>query len=157
MSQELQDPIGRVLGRIRIMKQYLVIMMPPIQYQLQAYANMVYIRRIKKLTLKTSTDILDIEANTFLFEICPKELQNFKTSLYNIERKTSAVFSDLYTWKASHTRSTAGANEKCADAVETKHTAQAPSLEPDHDKDTNTECETPASYIDLHTWIASHT
>ena len=109
----------------------------PIQNQLQADANKIYIRRIKKLAFEARTDILDIEANTFLFETCFKELQNFKTSLYNIERETSAVFSDLYTWKASHTRPTGGANEECAEAVETKHTTQAPNPEPDHDGDTN--------------------
>ena len=134
--QELKYPSCRGIGKIHIMKQYLANMTPPIQNPPQAYEYAEYIRRIKNLTLEASTDILDIEANTFLFEICPKELQNFKTSLYNIERETSAVYSDLCTWKASHTRPPAGASKERAAAVETKHTTLAQSPEPDQDGDT---------------------
>ena len=61
--QERQDPIGRVLGRIRIMKQYLANMTPPIQNPPQAYEYVEYIRRIKNLTLEANTDTLDVEAN----------------------------------------------------------------------------------------------
>ena len=58
---------------------------------------MEYIRRIKNLTLEANTDTLDVEVNASLLEICPKELQDLKTSLYNIKRETSAVFRNMYT------------------------------------------------------------
>ena len=111
-------------------------MMPPIQNPPQAYEYSEYIRRIKHLTPEASKDILDIEANASLLEMSPKLLQSLKTSLYNIECKTSAAFSSLYTWKTSHTKPTAGANKEHATAVKTKHTTSARYLEPSQDRDT---------------------
>ena len=69
-------------------------MTSPIQSPREEYRYGEYIKRIKELTLKASTDILDFEADhredTFLFGIYFEELQIFKSSLYNIKRKTSA-------------------------------------------------------------------
>ena len=81
------------------------------------------IKRIKKLTLEANTDLLDIEAD-YKNDIDATELENFKASLYNIERETYAAYTDMCIWKASNTSPPAGISGKYAAAVETKQIAQ---------------------------------
>ena len=61
------------------------------------------------MTLEANTDLLDIIAD-YENDIEATELENFKASLYNIERETSAAYNDLCAWKASNTRPPARAN-----------------------------------------------
>ena len=119
---ELPDLRSRIHYRIIITKRCLTELTSPIQNPIQEHIHREYIKRIQELTQQANTDISDIEArkdtfftkrkhkytglNTSYLEHSRKdifltELKNFKTSLYNIECETSAVFSDLCTWKAS--------------------------------------------------------
>ena len=131
---ELPDLLGRIYDRIDITKQCLAGMTEPIQSPFQEHTYGEYIRRIKELILEANTDISDIKANHR--QIFVWEFKHLKTSLYNIERKTSAVYSDLCTWKASHTKSPAAASKECAAAVETKHTTLTKSPELNQGRDT---------------------
>ena len=53
------------------------------------------------MTLEANTDLLDIKAK-YENDIEATELKKFKTSLYNIERETSANYTKLCTWKKSN-------------------------------------------------------
>ena len=101
--------LKRIRNRIQITKQYLAEMTSTTQKHM--YGK--YIKRIQELTLQATTDLLDIEVS-HRTDISPTELKDFKTSLHNIERETSAVYSDLCTWKASNARPPAGPNEVLA-------------------------------------------
>ena len=81
---------------------------------------------------QANTDILDIETN-HRKDILSTDLKN---SLCQIELETSAIYSDLCTWKASHTRPPAGASKEHAAAVETKHTTLTKSPELNQGRDT---------------------
>ena len=98
----------------------------------------LYSKTLQTKIQEANIDILDIEAN-HRKDILSTELEDFKTSLYNIERETSAVYNDLCTWKTSHARPPAGANEECAATIEAKHTTLAQSPEPERDEEEATE------------------
>ena len=66
---------------------------------------------------EANLDILDIEVN-YRKDILSTELKDIRTSLHNIECETSAVYSDLCTWKTSLTRHPAGADKECAAITE---------------------------------------
>ena len=76
----------------------------------------------RKLTQEAILGILDIDAN-YRKDIPPTELEDFKTSLQNIEHETSAVYNDLCTWKTSLARHPAGATQGYATTTESKHTS----------------------------------
>ena len=95
---ELPDLLNRIFNRVHITEQCLVAMVSPIQSPFQAYTHGEYVKRIKELALEANTDILDIEANhrnDTTYREYLKEIQNFKTSLHNIERENSAIYSKL--------------------------------------------------------------
>ena len=110
-------------------------MTSPIQNPLQEHVYGECIKKIQELIQQTNTEILDIEINHSK-TIFSKKLESFKTSLCQIDLETSAVYSDLCTWKAFNARPPAGANEECAAVMETKHTTLAHSPESDQVGDT---------------------
>ena len=125
-----------VFSRICDIKQYLMEIKLPVQ----VHIYVKNIKRVQELIFQANTDILDIEAyhredmgfsqnRDIAKDISIRQLGNFKTSIYNIERETSAIYSDLCTWKASQTRPPAGASEEHTAAVVTKHTTLAKSPE----------------------------
>ena len=61
---------------------------------IQGHIYVKNVKRIQELTLQANTDLLDIEAN-HRKDISPIELENFKTSIYNIEREASAIYRNL--------------------------------------------------------------
>ena len=81
---------SRLRSRIYTTKYLLTEMTTPIQSPPQELVHEGYIKRINELTLEANTDLLDIEANN-KNDIEAKELENFKASLYNIERETFAA------------------------------------------------------------------
>ena len=101
-----------LIHKIYIMKNHrLAEMTSPIQNPLQEHVYGECIKRIQELIQQANTEILDIETNHSK-NIFSTELKNFKLSLCQIERETSAIYSDLCTWKASHTRPPAGSSEE---------------------------------------------
>ena len=91
------------------MEKYLANMTRPVQNPPQAYEYVEYIRRIKNLTLEANTDIET--GDPF-----PRELQDLRNSLYNIEHETSTIFWD----SVNRTK------VECVDAMETKHAHPQP-------------------------------
>ena len=104
---------SRLCSRIHTTKFLLTEMTTPVQSPPQEIIYEGYIKRINELTLEANTDLLDIKAD-YENDIEATELENFKASLYNIERKTSAAYTDLCTWKASNTRPPF-ANNECSE------------------------------------------
>ena len=122
-NTETQDPTGprttnmsklpglksRLCSKIHTTRVLLTEITTPVQSPSQEIAHKDYIGRLNELTLDANTYLLDIEAD-YGNDIDTTGLDDFKASLYNIERKTSAVYNDLCTWKASNTRPPARVN-----------------------------------------------
>ena len=85
------------------MEVLLAEMTTPVQNPAQELAYSEYIRRINDMTFKANTDFLDIEAD-YKNDIDAAELDDFRTSITNIEHKTSATYADLCTWRASNAK-----------------------------------------------------
>ena len=100
---ELPDLKSRLRSRIQTTRVLLTEIKTPVQSPSQEIAHKEYIRRLNKLTLDASTDLLDIEADLGN-DVDATELKDFKASLHDIERDMSAVYNDLCTWKAHNTR-----------------------------------------------------
>ena len=62
-----------------------------------------YIRRINELDFEANNNLLTIEAE-FKNDIDPVELADFKTSMANIESRTSAADTSLCAWKVANTQ-----------------------------------------------------
>ena len=98
-TYELPDLKSRISDRIYITRDLLDnTLTSPIRIQNlpQELAYEGYIKRSRELTQEAILDTLHIEAN-YRKDILPKELEDFKTSLQNIEHETSAVYNDLCT------------------------------------------------------------
>ena len=54
------------------------------------------------MTLEANTDLLEI-GDEYKDNIDATEINDFRISITNIERRTSTIFIDLCTWKASNT------------------------------------------------------
>ena len=65
-------------------------MAPPVQTLTQEILYEGNLKRIREMTLKANTDLLDITAD-HESDIDATELENFKTALQDIERGTSTV------------------------------------------------------------------
>ena len=112
-TYKLPDLKSRISDRIYITRDLLDNILPsPIQIQHlpQELAYEGYIRRSRELIQEANLDILDIQAN-YREDIPPKEIDDFKTYLHNIEHETSAVCNDLRTWKNYLARHPAGATQ----------------------------------------------
>ena len=92
----LEDLKYRISVRIFATKKLLTELVSPIQIQNlpQELAYEGYIKRSRDLTQEAKLDILDIEAK-YRKDIPSTELEDFRTSLHNMERETSAVYNDL--------------------------------------------------------------
>ena len=97
-----------VYSRICDMDQCLKEIILPVQMHIYVKN----IKRIQELTLQAKLDILDIEAyhredmgfsqnRSVAKEVHIRQLGNFKAAICQIERKTSTIYSNPYTWKAS--------------------------------------------------------
>ena len=88
-------------SRIHTTRTLLTEITTSVQSQSQEIAHEEHTRRLNVLTHNANTDLLDIEA---VKDINATELEDFKASIYNIERKTSAVYNDLCTREAHNIR-----------------------------------------------------
>ena len=65
-------------------------MTTPVQSLAQELEHAEYIKRINDLTLEANTNLLDIEAE-YKDNIDATEFDDFRVSITNIERRTSAI------------------------------------------------------------------
>ena len=75
----------------------------PIQSPTQHMQCTNYVRRINELDFEANNDLLTIE-KMFKNNIDPVELAEFKTSMANIESRTSAADTSLCAWKVANTQ-----------------------------------------------------
>ena len=94
---------SRLRSRIYTTELLLATMTTPVQNLAQELEHTDNINRINDLTLETNTDFLDIEVE-HKDDIDATELDGFRTSMANMECRTSTIFMDLCTWKASNTK-----------------------------------------------------
>ena len=80
-----------------------------VQNPAQELAYSEYIRRINDMTLKANTYYLDIKAD-YKNNIDAAKLDDFRTSLKNIEPKTPTTYADQCTWRASNAKAPARAS-----------------------------------------------
>ena len=81
------------------------------------------------MTQEANLDILDIEAN-YRKDIPSTELEDFRTSLHNIERETSAVYNDLCKWKTSLAKPPDGTSKECEATTELNRTTSTQNPDP---------------------------
>ena len=103
-------------------------MTSPAQSKFQEYTYSEYIKRIKELASEASTDIRDIEDNHEGNTNLSKVIQESKTSLQTILRRTSSIYESL------HTSSPGEASKKCKEATKT-----TPTQSPESDQNRDTE------------------
>ena len=65
-------------------------MTTPVQSPTQEFMYDGYIKSINNMTLEANPDLLDIETD-YKNDIDTTELEDFRTSLYTIKRKTAAA------------------------------------------------------------------
>ena len=87
-------------ARIHTIEVLLERMTAPVQNLTQSFEYTDTINRINGLTFEENTSMLDIKAEHGS-DIDTSKLADFRTSLTNIESRTSATNTNLLTWQAS--------------------------------------------------------
>ena len=114
------------------MEVLLATMTTPVQSLAQELERDGHIKRINDMTLEANTDLLDIRAD-HKDNIDATEINDFRISITNIERRTTAIYTGLCIWKTSQAleeaygdppthinKATSEANGKTLD-IETKY------------------------------------
>ena len=109
----------KLRSRIHTIEVLLAIMTTPVQNPAQELMHADYIKRINSLTYEANTYFFDIVAECG-DDIITTELDDFRISILNIERRKFATQTELCTWKTSQTKASPPLNQASGDTITTQ-------------------------------------